>query len=166
VAGRLINHWVSRAAFVAALLFLLWPTPNRAASVQLTARENAFLSSINRVRAEHGLAQVTVDVRLVNAARGHSTDMVRTKTFAHGTFGQRAEAEGVTSGIVGETLGWAAHIDTATERIIQMWLASPEHRAILLGRSYRTVGIGISIGAFKGWRRALVVTADYHAPAD
>ena len=151
---------------IAALLFAIYPLLGGASSLHLTAREKGFLSSMNHVRAEHGLAPFRVDVRLVASARGHSTDMVRTKTFAHGNFGQRAERQGVTSGVIGETLGWAAPVNGATNRIVQMWLRSPEHRVILLGRAYRTVGIGISIGPFKGWPRTLVVTADYHAPAD
>jgi uncharacterized protein YkwD len=120
---------------------------------------------MNRTRTDHGLPLLAVDLRLVSAARSHSAEMVRTKTFAHGDFGARAEHQGVTSGLLGETLGWAAPVGSAPDRIVQMWLRSPEHRVILLGRAYRTVGIGISIGAFKGWPRALVVTADYHAAA-
>jgi uncharacterized protein YkwD len=163
VVGRLISHWVSRAALVAALLFVLAAPPAPALTSHMTARETGLLLRMNRVRADHGLAPLTVDRRLVKAARGHSADMVRTKTFAHGAFGQRAEREGVTTGFLGETLGWAAPINGATARIVEMWLRSPEHRVVLLGRAYRTVGIGISIGAFEGWPRALVVTADYHA---
>ena len=151
---------------IAALLFVLHPALAEASSLHLNVRENGFLTSMNRARAEHGLAPLTVDVRLVASARGHSADMVRTKTFAHGNFGQRAKRQGVTSGVVSETLGWAAPVNGATNRIVQMWLRSPEHRVILLGRAYRTVGIGISIGPFKGWPRTLVVTADYHAPAN
>jgi uncharacterized protein YkwD len=163
VVGRLTSHPVSGAALVAALLFALLSLPAGASPVHVTARETGLLSSMNRVRAEHGLAPLTVDLRLVKSARGHSAEMVRTKTFAHGAFGQRAEREGVTTGFLGETLGWAAPVSGATARIVEMWLRSPEHRAVLLGRAYRTVGIGISIGAFKGWPRALVVTADFHA---
>jgi uncharacterized protein YkwD len=166
VVGRLTIRIVSGAALVAALLSVLQLLPARAASSRLTARENRLLSSMNRVRVDHGLSPLTVDRRLVRSARGHSIDMVRTKHFAHGDFGSRAERQGVTTGVLGETLGWAAPISGATQRIVQMWLRSSEHRSILLGRSYRTVGIGISIGAFKGWSRAVVVTADYHAPAN
>lgn len=166
MVGRLTSPWPSRAALVAALLFALLQLTAGASSLHMTARESGFLASMNRVRADHGLPPLTVDLRLVSAARGHSAEMVRTKTFAHGDFGARAEREGVTSGLLGETLGWAAPVGSAPDRIVQMWLRSPEHRVVLLGRAYRTAGVGISIGAFKGWRQALVVTADYHAPAN
>jgi uncharacterized protein YkwD len=119
---------------------------------------------MNDVRAQHGLAPLTVDLRLVQSARSHSAKMVETDTFAHGAFWQRIESFGVTTGTVGETLGWAEPVGTAEDRVIRMWLESFEHRVILLGRSYRKVGIGISIGPFHGWPHALVVTADYHAP--
>jgi uncharacterized protein YkwD len=165
VVGRLSSRWLSRAALGAVLLFALLQLTAGASSLHMTAREGGFLATMNRVRAVHGLPPLTVDLRLVSAARGHSVEMVRTKTFAHGDFGARAERNGVTRGLLGETLGWAAPVGSATDRIVRMWLRSPEHRVILLGRAYRTVGVGISIGPFKGWPRALVVTADYHAPA-
>jgi uncharacterized protein YkwD len=165
VVGRLTIGRTSRAALVAALLFFSVPLLGRASSLHQTARENAFLAGMNDVRAQHGLAPLTVDLRLVRSARSHSTTMVKTNTFAHGAFWQRIESYGVRSGTVGETLGWAEPVGTAESRVIRMWIESFEHRVILLGGSYRTVGIGISIGPFHGWPHALVVTADYHAPA-
>ena len=42
-----------------------------------------------------------------------------------------------------------------------MWLGSPSHRRVLLQRTFRAVGVGIRIGPFKGWDRAIVVTVDF-----
>jgi uncharacterized protein YkwD len=165
VRRRLTIRRASRAALAAALLFLSVPLLGGASSLRQTAQENAFLAAMNDVRAEHNLPPLSVDLRLVQSSRAHSAELVRTNTFEHGPFWQRIESFGVRSGTLGETLGWASPVGTARDRVIRMWLESPPHRAILLGHGYREVGIGISTGPFHGWPHALVVTADYHAPA-
>jgi uncharacterized protein YkwD len=169
MVARLTMRLVSRAALAAALLLTLllgvFPALKGESSVRMTARESVFFAGMNDARAQHGLKPLHLDLRLMQSARSHSVEMVQTKTFAHGKFWQRIEHYGVTSGTLGETLGWAAPLPGSEDRVVQMWLASPTHRAILLGRIYHDVGIGISIGPFEGRPHALVVTADYHGPA-
>lgn len=162
--GRCLTSVASRAAIVAALLVLSQPASVRATSTRMTAREGAVLAEVNRVRAQHGLAALQADLRLVRAARGHSADMVSSGTFAHGKFWVRIEQQGVTSGHLGETLGWSAPVDGSVPRIVAMWLGSPEHRAVILSDAFRAVGVGISIGPFKSRPEAVVVTADYLGP--
>jgi uncharacterized protein YkwD len=57
-----------------------------------------------------------------------------------------------------ENLGWTSSPSGAVSRIVAAWLASPDHRRILLVSDYRQV----DVGAFKGYPDALVVTADFH----
>jgi uncharacterized protein YkwD len=133
------------------------------ARTSLTSTEARFLDGINQVRADHAESGVSVDVRLVVAARGHSRSMVAGQYFAHGTFATRIEREGVTTGRVGETLAWTAKPQGAVGRIVDAWLESPEHRRILLDGGYRQVGIGVATGRFEGYPDAVVVTADFHA---
>ena len=45
--------------------------------------------------------------------------------------------------------------------IVRMWLASPSHRANLLRRGFRRIGLAAAIGAFNGHDGAVVVTADF-----
>jgi uncharacterized protein YkwD len=133
------------------------------ASSSLSATEARFLGAVNDVRAQHDLPAVSVDPRLVAAARGHSRSMVAGQYFAHGAFAARIEQQGVTTGRVGETLGWTASPQGAVGRIVDAWLKSPEHRRILLDGGYRQVGIGVAEGQFEGYSDAVVVTADFHA---
>ena len=155
---------IGRTALVAVLLVLSEPSFLRATETRMTVREDAVLTEVNRVRAEHGLAALHGDARLVRAARGHSSEMVATQTFEHGRFWVRIEHQGVTSGRLGETLGWSAPVNGSVSRIVSRWLTSPEHRAIVLSPVYRAVGVGISIGPFMNRPEAVVVTADYLAP--
>ncbi len=45
--------------------------------------------------------------------------------------------------------------------VVNTWLNSPTHRAVLLRPGFKRVGIGISYGTFAGHGGAGVVTADF-----
>ena len=63
--------------------------------------------------------------------------------------------------MLGETLAWGVGVDGSAESIVRMWLASPSHRATLLRRNFRRVGVGVAIGSFEGFGGARVATADF-----
>lgn len=131
-------------------------------SVAMTATERGFVSALDRARAQNGLPALAPDGRLAAAAREHSQAMVANGVFTHGQFWKRIEAHGITTGNVGENLGWTSRPSGAVSRVVAAWLASPEHRRILLDSDYRQLGVGVAVGAFKGYPDALVVTADFH----
>jgi uncharacterized protein YkwD len=135
--------------------------PARVAAVELTTTESAFVRAINETRRERGLAPLTVNQDLVRAARFHSTDMVDRGYFEHGTVSRRLTRFGIKTGAVGENLGWRSTHRSAVPKLIDMWLRSPPHRAILLSPRFRTVGVGTGTGSFQGWAGAIVVTADF-----
>ena len=58
----------------------------------------------------------------------------------------------------GEDLAWGP---PSAAWVVSQWLASPEHRSILLRPGFRRVGIGALRGSFSGMSGALVVTADF-----
>jgi uncharacterized protein YkwD len=87
--------------------------------------------------------------------------MLLTGSFSHGAFSARIRASGVRAPRVGENLAWAAGALSQARGIVNLWLASPEHRANLLRPGYRTVGVGARRGAFEGVSGALVVTTDF-----
>jgi uncharacterized protein YkwD len=125
----------------------------------LTSSEASLLNTMNGVRQSHGLVPLRVDFRLVRAARSHSTDMMRRQYFAHGSVAHRAVRVGARGPVFGEDLAWASGI--TAQWVVDHWLASPSHRAILLRPGFRRVGIGISFGTFIGHGGAGVVTADF-----
>jgi len=109
----------------------------------------------------HGLRPLRADRRLEAAARGHSRVMLRTGTFAHGAFNTRIRRVGVRAPRVGENLAWGAGAYSQARLIVQMWMASPAHRANLLHAGYRIVGVGAVRGVFNGQRGTLMITTDF-----
>jgi uncharacterized protein YkwD len=131
------------------------------AAVTLTAIESAFVRAINETRRERGLAPLAVHHDLVRAARFHSTDMIDRGYFEHGVVAQRLTRFGIKTGTVGENLGWRSSRTSAVPTLIEAWLRSPSHRAVLLRPQFRSVGVGTGTGMFKGWDGAIVVTVDF-----
>jgi uncharacterized protein YkwD len=141
-----------------AVLALLWPAAGSPAR-SVSGSERSLLRTINSVRTSRGLAPLRVDFRLVRSARSHSADMLRRQYFAHGSVASRARALGARGPVFGENLAWAAGL--TAQWVVNQWLASPSHRAVMLRPGFRRVGIGIVFGTFAGRGGAGVVTADF-----
>jgi uncharacterized protein YkwD len=139
--------------------FALLGSAGAAQARGLTSPEASLLQTMNAVRTSHGLAPLRVDVHLLRAARAHSADMMRRQYFAHGSVEQRALSRGAHGPVFGEDLAWAT--DITANWVVNAWLASPTHRAVLLRPGFRRVGIGYSFGTFIGHGGAGVVTADF-----
>lgn len=144
-------------AAIAALVLVL----PAAAIGSSTRSESSLLREMNRVRAEHGLGQLTADKRLTRAARSHSKEMIGSNVFDHGAFGTRMVRFNVTGRLAGENLAWGTGARGTAQGVVAAWLASPGHRANLLRPSFTRVGVGELVGAFRGYRGAHVVTADF-----
>ena len=125
------------------------------------SEELALLSEMNRVRAAHGAPPLRVDRRLERAARAHSSDMLRRGYFSHGAFARRLVGFGARGPAVGENLAWGVGSGSSAQAIVNAWLASPRHRANLLRRGFRRVGLGRLVGTFAGNGGAAVITADF-----
>jgi uncharacterized protein YkwD len=144
-------------AFVA-VFALLWPVAGGQAGSP-SGSEASLVRTINSARTSRGLAPLRVDVRLLRAARGHSADMLRRQYFAHGSVARRARALGARGPVFGENLAWATGL--TAQWVVDKWLASPSHRAVMLRPGFRRVGIGILYGTFAGRGGVGVVTADF-----
>lgn len=135
-----------------------------AAHASPTAAEAELLRVINRVRAQHGIRPLRVDLRLEAAARAKSRSMLRTGTFAHGNFQRRLSNFRARGPYFGENLAWGVGHHGSAPGVVQMWLASPSHRANLLRRTFRRVGLGVLVGTFRGYGGTTVVTANFAGP--
>jgi uncharacterized protein YkwD len=144
-------------AFVS--VFALLGASTTAEARGLTSPETSLLQTMNAVRASHGLAPLRIDFRLIRAARGHTADMLHRQYFAHGSIASRAQEAGARGPIYGENLAWVTGL--TARWVVDHWLASPSHRAVLLRPAFRRVGIGIGFGTFAGHSGAGVVTADF-----
>jgi uncharacterized protein YkwD len=130
----------------------------------------ALLCLHNQVRARHGLPSLKANPKLVRAAVGHSSNMVRRRYFNHTdpngtTFVERV----LGAGYVGRRQGWALgeNIAWGTGRlatpaaIMNAWMKSAGHRANILQRSYREIGIGIKLGVPTATASGATFTVDF-----
>lgn len=134
---------------------------SQAGQAQSSGQEQGLLRAINRARARHGRAPLRIASRLQYAARSHSNAMLRTGNFAHGDWYRRLRRHGVRARTLGENIAWGSGTDGTGAAIVQMWLDSPPHRANLLSRSFRYVGVGIATGSFAGVGSSNIATADF-----
>jgi uncharacterized protein YkwD len=129
---------------------------------------------LNRVRAARGLRTLRGTHELATAARKHSLQMGRRGFFAHesadGTpFWRRIErfygGRGFRSWAVGENIFWQSPAAAAAVGVVRSWLASPGHRANVLSRDWRDVGVGaVSLPTAPGVYRGspvTIVTVDF-----
>ena len=117
--------------------------PANAAVVSEAKMQGDIAYLTNKQRALHGCKAVRLDVRLTNAARGHSAYMATGGAFSHigrsgSTFDARIKAAGYPRP-AGENIayGYRSGLD-----VMKAWLASPGHRANLLNCTFNTLGVG------------------------
>jgi uncharacterized protein YkwD len=137
----------------------------RPGAVSTRAYTRAVKCLANERRAAAALAALRDDRRLAGAARRFSASMVRDRFFAHvspegSTLAARARAAGYRGARLGETIGWGAGSLGTPAAIVRAWMHSPPHRAILLSRAYRRIGLGVVMGSPAGIAGAATVTAD------
>jgi uncharacterized protein YkwD len=88
-------------------------------------------------------------------------DMLQRNYFSHGSVAERLRSFGVRGPRLGENLAWGVGTAGEARRIVKLWLASPGHRANLLRRGFRRIGVGAVVGPFAGYADVHVVTADF-----
>ena len=144
----------------------------------ITARsdlDRTILAEVNAVRVAKGLWPLRRSSGLAAAAQRHSRTMAQQGFFKHesaggGPFWRRVRqfygSAGFRSWSVGENLLWASP-DVDAKGAVSLWLQSPKHRAILLKRTFREIGLAAvhtpaAPGAYRGLE-VTIVTADLGA---
>ena len=172
------HHVLCSVAFCAACLLVpvasasacvgAGTAPNRATVAQA---QSATACLINAARSERGLPRLAATESLARAAAAHSQDMAVRDFFSHNSPGGLTPAQrigragylgGATRWTIGETIGWGTGSAASPAAIVESWLRSPPHRAILLNSRYDDIGIGISVGAPQGGGGA-TFTGDFGA---
>jgi uncharacterized protein YkwD len=132
----------------------------------------AVLCLHNQVRAEKGLPALRENAKLDKAALGHSDDMVAEGYFDHTTpsgtsFVDRILAAGYVKRDAGWTLGenlaWGTGDLSTPDGVMTSWMNSPGHKANILKRAYREVGIGIELGVPSDGTVGATYTLDFGA---
>ncbi len=139
----------------------------------LTSLDTRIVARINAVRVQRGLGRLRLSLRLRSAADFHSYEMARLGYFSHdsadGTsafqrLAQFYSSTGYRRWQVGETLLWYSP-DVNAAVAVREWLASPEHRAILLTPAFREIGVSAlhvssDPGSLQG-QDVTLITADF-----
>ncbi len=99
--------------------------PAPAPQFELIAIENAIVEQTNAQRARFGLPALKVDVQLMKGARRHAIWMARSRSLQH--------SHGVAENIA---MGYPT-----TDAAMRGWMNSSGHRANILNRSYRRIGV-------------------------
>jgi len=122
----------------------------------------ALLRELNHVRGQNGLAAVRPDARMDDGARAYSRTMARTRSVTHGRWTGRVAAASRSAQSIGEVLGWLSPDDPRGEAawLVRSWLGSPYHRPVVLGASFRRVGIGRATG-WIGGKSSAIYTVDF-----
>lgn len=123
--------------------------------------ERATLCLLNRERRARGLHALKPSKTLDGSSRRYARKMVRQRFFGHVSpsgrkLVQRIRASNyldrARSYFVGENLAWGSgSLATPRERV-EGWMDSRGHRANILNRRFRHIGVGVSTGAPRSTR--------------
>ncbi len=135
------------------------------ASEEVLAKATVCL--VNRERARRGMRSLRVNRRLSRAALAHTRDMVQKRYFEHVS---RSGADVVDrilstgylgrarSWLVGENLAWGTESISTPRQTVINWMNSPGHRANILKRRFREIGIGVVFHAPSASRNPVAAT--------
>jgi uncharacterized protein YkwD len=132
----------------------------------------AVLCLHNQIRAQKGLPLLKDNAKLRKAATGHSSAMVSQGYFDHttpsgDTFVDRILAARYVKAndgwTLGENLAWGTGELSTANGLMNAWMNSSGHKANILKKAYREVGIGIRLGVPSDEAVGATVTADFGA---
>jgi len=151
-----------------AVLVVLPATPAQA--VTMTKPEKKLLALVNAVRVKHGLHKLKMVATLERASRSHSREMVADGYFAHSSYnGESFSARlirfgysttGCTRWTVGEDIAYGYSTYGSAKAVFKAWMHSKPHRAVILTKRFRNVGVGRAKGTFKGIPGVIFFTLD------
>jgi uncharacterized protein YkwD len=130
----------------------------------------AILCLHNQIRAQRGLPLLRENARLRRAALAHSGDMVSRGYFEHTTPNGVTMVERIMAAryasprvgwALGENLAWGTGRLATPRAIMKAWMDSPGHRANIVKRSYREIGIGVVAGVPSDRGAGATYTADF-----
>ena len=110
-----------------------------------------MIGVINEVRAKHGLYGLRASGSLQRSSNAFSRRLMATNRFGHGS--RVSASRGFRR--LGEALALSGGSGFKIRRTVRRWLGSSAHRRIVLTRSMRYVGAGVTRGRF-GRNRATI----------
>jgi uncharacterized protein YkwD len=130
------------------------------------------LCLLNHARGRHGLGRLHLSKKLAFAARTHSADMARRGYFSHNSLSGASFLDRIKKAgylrrarmwTVGENIAWGTGVLATPRSIVRAWMHSPGHRANILNRRFREIGVGITYNApvRVASRQAATYTTDF-----
>ena len=136
----------------------------------LSQLEGPIRCLLNAERRARGLSSLGPDARLGRAAALHSRDMVSKRYFAHRSRSGRSPAARIRaagwmtssgSWVVGENLAWGSGSLATPAKIVDAWMGSSGHKANILRRGFRQVGVGVAYGTPSGSRQGATYSTSF-----
>lgn len=160
--GRILAQAAAALMVPLLLLGLLSLTPAHATTTTTTAAtmsaaqtatyEREVQYFVNQVRAQHGLRKLRVASCTDRVAERWNRHLATSGSFYHQSM--QTVLKRCNARYAGETLGRGG---MAPGELIQLWMDSPPHRAVLLSGKSRRIGVGAEYDAAGRW----VVTANF-----
>src|SRR2546428_13746148 len=132
-------------------------TPSVADGASLDSTELDLLGRVNEFRAARGLPTLAISDTLTAAAKWMSADMAVNDYFAHTSQDGRSPTQRMADAGYPAFATWSgedmAAGYTSAAQVLQGWINSPAHLAVLTNPAYRAIGIGRSYSAASqyGW---------------
>ena len=123
----------------------------------LDSGESDLLAQVNAFRASRGLSTLVVSDSLTLAAKWMATDMSVNNYFGHTSLDGRSPTQRMADAGYPAFSTWAGEDLAAgysgAAQVLQGWINSPAHLAVLTNPAYRAIGIGRSYsgGSQFGW---------------
>lgn len=133
--------------------------PSKVSFDYLAAVEDQILKLVNSEREKVGLSSLAMDDKLRQASRYKANEMLQYNYFEHYSPYTKnpwdtARGFGVTYTAFGENIWTMSSSDAANLRshvtaevIVNSWMNSPGHKANILNKNFRKMGIGVVIGS-------------------
>jgi hypothetical protein len=143
-----------RAALAAAACFVVLGGA-RAHAEAIPGAAERVLTLVNQERTRAGVAPLSMDPQLTAAAQKFSEHMASANFYSHNgpdgstPLGRMNAAGFAGTGTWGENI--AAYYSDA-DAVMQVWMASPGHRANILNPAFTHIGIGVGMNPNSQWK--------------
>jgi uncharacterized protein YkwD len=148
---------VAAVLAVVGLLGCLTFVPQPADGATLDGVEQDLVARINAFRAARSLPTLTISDTLTSAAKWMSLDMGARNYFAHTSLDGRSPTQRMADAGYPAFGTWTgedlAAGYTSTGEVLNGWINSPAHYAVLTNPRYRAIGVGrgYATGSTYGW---------------
>ena len=109
---------------------------------ELSSQAAAVLSLVNKERAKEGLPALKIDAKVTKAANVRAREIK--KSFSHtrpdgSSYSTALKEQGVSYRMSGENIAWG---QKTPEQVMNAWISSSGHRANIMNKNYKNIGIG------------------------